>query len=137
MAEAFNLNKFLNEQATYNMRQYTAVENGKAAMEARAVEQAKEAVSNNNFLGLTLSEKINELGLGKRVIQQIGDTAVNAVENIVSPLTDWLEKYEHVYDQNIFKSEIQSMGKQMFFAKQALSQEAAEGKIGQNFVYDM
>ena len=137
MAEAFNLNKFLNEQATYNMRQYTAVENGKAAMEARAVEQAKEAVSNNSFLGLTLSEKINELGLGKRVIQQIGDTAVNAVENIVSPLTDWLEKYEHVYDQNIFKSEIQSMGKQMFFAKQALSQEAAEGKIGQNFVYDM
>ena len=137
MAEAFNLNKFLNEQATYNMRQYTAVENGKAAMEARAVEQAKEAVSNNGFLGLTLSEKINELGVGKRVIQQLGDTAVNAVESIVSPLTDWLEKYEHVYDQNIFKSEIQSMGKQMFFAKQALSQEAAEGKIGQNFVYDM
>ena len=137
MAEAFNLNKFLNEQATYNSRQYTAIENGKAAMEARAVEQAKEAVSNNGFLGLTLSEKINELGVGKRVIQQIGDTAVNAVENIVSPLTDWLEKYEHVYDQNIFNSEIQSMGKQMFFAKQALSQEAAEGKIGKNFLYDM
>ena len=137
MAEAFNLNKFLNEQATYNSRQYTAIENGKAAMEARAVEQAKEAVSNNGFLGLTLSEKINELGVGKRVIQQIGDTAVNAVENIVSPLTDWLEKYEHVYDQNIFNSEIQSMGKQMFFAKQALTQEASVAPVGQRFVYDM
>ena len=137
MAEAFNLNKFLNEQATYNSRQYTAIENGKAAMEARAVEQAKEAVTNNGFLGLTLSEKINELGVGKRVIQQIGDTAVNAVENIVSPLTDWLEKYEHVYDQNIFNSEIQSMGKQMFFAKQALTQEASVAPVGQRFVYDM
>ena len=137
MAEAFNINKFLNEQATYNSRQYTAIENGKAAMEARAVEQAKEAVSNNGFLGLTLSEKINELGVGKRVIQQIGDTAVNAVENIVSPLTDWLEKYEHVYDQNIFNSEIQSMGKQMFFAKQALTQEASVAPVGQRFVYDM
>ena len=137
MAEAFNLNTFLNEQATYNSRQYTAVENGKAAMEAREIAQAEEAVANNGFLGLTLSEKINELGIGKRVVQQLGDTAVGAVENIVSPLTDWLEKYEHVYDQNIFNTEMQSMGKQMFFAKQALSAEASVAPVGQRFVYDM
>ena len=137
MAEAFNLNTFLNEQATYNSRQYTAVENGKAAMEAREIAQAEEAVANNGFLGLTLSEKINELGLGKRVVQQLGDTAVGAVENMVSPLTDWLEKYEHVYDQNIFNTEMQSMGKQMFFAKQALSAEASVAPVGQRFVYDM
>ena len=137
MAEAFNLNTFLNEQATYNSRQYTAVENGKAAMEAREIAQAEEAVANNGFLGLTLSEKINELGLGKRVVQQLGDTAVGAVENIVSPLTEWLEKYEHVYDQNIFNTEMQSMGKQMFFAKQALSAEASVAPVGQRFVYDM
>ena len=137
MAETFNLNKFLNEQATYNSRQYTAIENGKAAMEARAIAKAEEAVSNNGFLGLTLSEKLNELGVGKRVIQQIGDTAANTVENIISPITEWLEKYEHVYDQNIFNSEIQSMGKQMFFAKQALTQEASVAPVGQRFVYDM
>ena len=137
MAEAFNLNTFLNEQATYNSRQYTAVENGKAAMEAREIAQAEEALANNGFLGLTLSEKINELGIGKRVVQQLGDTAVGAVENIVSPLTDWLEKYEHVYDQNIFNTEMQSMGKQMFFAKQALSAEASVAPVGQRFVYDM
>ena len=137
MAEAFNLNTFLNEQATYNSRQYTAVENGKAAMEAREIAQAEEAVANNGFLGLTLSEKINELGIGKRVVQQLGDTAVGAVENIVSPLTEWLEKYEHVYDQNIFNTEMQSMGKQMFFAKQALSAEASVAPVGQRFVYDM
>lgn len=137
MAETFNLNNFLNEQATYNSRQYTAIENGKAAMEARAIAKAEEAVSNNGFLGLTLSEKLNELGVGKRVIQQIGDTAANTVENIISPITEWLEKYEHVYDQNIFNSEIQSMGKQMFFAKQALTQEASVAPVGQRFVYDM
>lgn len=137
MAEAFNLNKFLNEQATYNNKKYTAIENGKAAMEARAIQKAEEAVGANAFLGLTLGEKIQELGVGKRVVQQLGDTAVNAVESIVSPLTDWLEKYEHVYDQNIFNAEIQSMGKQMFFAKQALSQEASVAPVGQSFVYDM
>ena len=137
MAEAFNLNKFLSEQSTYNSRQYTAAENGRAAMEARAIAKAEEAVSGNAFLGLTLSEKLNELGIGWRVVQQLGETAVNAVENIVSPLTDWLEKYEHVYDQNIFNSEIQAMGKQMFFAKQALTQEASVAPVGQRFVYDM
>ena len=137
MAEAFNLNKFLNEQATYNSRKYTAIENGKAAMEARAIAKAEEAVSNNSFLGLTLSEKLNELGLGKRVVQQLSDTATNAVESIVSPLTDWLEKYEHVYDQNIFNSEIQSMGKQMFFAKQALTAETTTSAVAQNFIMDM
>jgi len=136
MAEAFNLNKFLSEQATYNSRQYTAAENGRAAMEARAVAKAEEAV-NNGFLGLTLSEKLSELGVGKRVAQQLSETAVNAVESIVSPLTDWLEKYEHVYDQNIFNSEIQAMGKQMFFAKQALTAETTTSAVAQNFIMDM
>jgi hypothetical protein len=137
MAEAFNLNKFLNEQATYNSRKYVPSENGKAAMEARAIQKAEEAVNKNQLLGITLSEKISELGIGERVIQQLGDTAVGAVKNIVSPLTDWLEKYEHVYDENIFKTEIQSMGKQMFFAKQALTAEIATSELAQNFIMDM
>ena len=29
------------------------------------------------------------------------------------------------------------MGKQMFFARQALTQEASETPVGQRFVYDM
>jgi hypothetical protein len=140
MAESFNLNTFLNEQATYNSKQYTAVENGRAAMEAREIARAEEAVAQSGFLGLTLSEKLNELGVGKRVVQQIGDTAVDAVASIVSPITEYLAKYEHVYDQNIFNSELQKYGKQMFFANQALTREAVDGvgsAIGQNFVYDM
>ena len=140
MTESFNLNTFLNEQATYNSRKFTAVENGKAAMEAREIAKAEEAVAQSGFLGLTLTEKLNELGIGKRVVQQIGDTAVEAVASIVSPITEYLAKYEHVYDQNLFKSELQAYGKQMFYAKQALSVEASTGvnsAVGQNFVYDM
>ena len=136
MAESFNLNNFLREQASYNLKQYTAVENGKAAMEARAIEKAEEAI-NNGFLGLTLSEKIAELGIGSRVLQQLGDTAAGAVEDIISPLTNWLDKYENIFDENVYNAQIQSMGKQMFFARQALSQEASETPVGQRFVYDM
>ena len=137
MAETFNLNTFLQEQKFYNNRQYTAAENGKAAMEQRDIERAQNAVQEQGFLSLTLGEKLNEIGLGKRVIQQIGDTAVGAVEGIITPITDWLEKYEHVYDQKVYNAEMQAMGKQMFFAKQALTIEAASGDVGQKFVYDM
>ena len=137
MAEAFNLNTFLKEYGTYNNRQYTAAENGKAAMEERDIERAKAAVEGQGFLSLTLSEKLNELGVGKRVIQQLGETAVGAVEDIISPLTDWLEKYEHVYDEKVYNAEMQAMGKQMFFARQALTKEAAAGKVGQTLAIDM
>ena len=134
MAEAFNLNNFLREQATYNLRQYTAVENGKAAMEAREIEMAQKAVQPEGLLSLTLGAK---LGIGERVIQQIGDTAAGAVKGIISPLTNWLDKYEAVFDEKVYNNEIQAMGKQMFFARQALTQEASETPVGQRFVYDM
>ena len=137
MAESFNLNTFLNEQATYNSRQYTAAENGKAAMEARDIARAEEAVGNDGFLGITLSKKITEIGIGPKVIEEIGKTAADAVGGIVSPFTDWLEKYEHIYDQNVYHAEIQTMGKQMFFAKQALAEETASGAVAQKFIMDM
>ena len=136
-AEAFNQSNFLSEYKTYNYRQYTAAENGKAAMEARDLAKAEEAVKAQGLLSLTLSEKIAELGVGKRVIQQLGDTAINAVGEIISPVTEWLEKYENIFDERVYNAEMQVMGKQMFFAQQALSNEAASGKVGQNFVLDM
>ncbi len=136
MAE-FNLNSFLNEQASYNSRKYTAIENGKAAMEARAIAKAEEAIAQNNFLGLTMSQKFAELGIGQRVVQQLGDTAIGVVEDIVSPIASYLEKYEKVFDKNVYDAEMQAMGKQMFFAQQALSIEAASGEVGQKLVIDM
>jgi hypothetical protein len=133
----FEMNSFLNEYKSYNNRQYTAAENGKAAMEARDIERAKEAVQQENFLGLTLSEKLNELGIGKRVVQQLGETATNLVLDIVNPIGEYLEKYENIFDQRVYHAEIQSYAKQMFFSSQAMSAQAAENPAGQNFVYDM
>ena len=137
MAESFNLNTFLNEYKTYNNKSYTATENAQAAMEAREIQNAEAAVENKGFLGLTLSEKMKELGIGERVLQQVADTAVGIVTDIVSPLTEYLDKYEHVFDQEGYKTEIQSYAKQMFFSRNAMSEEAKNNAVGQNFVYDM
>ncbi len=122
MAEAFNLNQFLNEYKTYNDRQYTAAENAQAAMEKRDIARAQEAIQDAGFLGITLSKKVSELGIGPRVIEQIGETAKGMAADVVSPLTEWLEKYEKVFDGQIY-GDIQSYAKQMFFSKVALDAE--------------
>jgi len=133
----FNLNQFLQEYQTYNNRQYTAAENGQAAMEQREIQKAEEAVRENGLLSLTLSEKLAELGIGDRVIQQVGDTALNLLKEFVNPINNYFEKYEKVFDQDEYNSELQSYAKQMFYAKQALSEDASLRKAGQNLVIDM
>ena len=50
---------------------------------------------------------------------------------------EYLKKYENIFDQRVYHSEIQSYAKQMFFASQAMRDEASEDVTGQNFVYDM
>ena len=138
MAEAqFNMQRFLGEQAGYLNRQYTAVENGKAAMEERDIKRAEEAVKEDSFLGLTLSEKLAELGIGDRVVQQLGDTALGMFKDIISPITDYLEKYENIFDQKAYYDEMQGIAKQYYYSKEALAKVAASGKEGQNFVYKM
>ena len=136
MAAEFNMNSFLSEYKSYNNRQYTAAENGKAAMEERDIARAKEATQSTGFLGITLSKKVSELGVGPRVIEQIGDTAKNMVTGVVSPFTKWLEKYETVFDERVYNAEMQSMGAQMFFTKNELTLEAASHNVGQKFVAD-
>lgn len=137
MAETFNLNNFLQ---TYKTQTYDPTKQHAAAeerMEAKLQEQAKEAVESKGFLSLTLSEKMAELGIGERVLQQVADTASGLVTDIVDPLNDYLKKYENIFDQRVYHTEIQSYAKQMFFASQAMKQEASEDTTGQNFVYDM
>ena len=73
----------------------------------------------------------------ERALKQFADTAVGMVTGIVDPIGDYLEKYENIFDQNVYKAEIQSYAKQMFFASQAMRAQAAESTTGQNFVYDM
>lgn len=133
----FNLNQFLQEYQTYSNRQYTAAENGQAAMEQREIKKAEDAVRESGLLTLTLSEKLAELGVGDRVLQQIGDTAMNLLKECVNPITDYFEKYENIFDQSKYNSELQSYAKQMFYAKQALTEDAAQRDSGQTFVYDM
>ena len=137
MAETFNLNNFLQ---TYKTQTYDPTKQHAAAeerMEAKLQEQAKEAVENKGFLSLTLSEKMAELGVGERVLKQVADTASGLVTDIVDPLNEYLKKYENIFDQIVYHTEIQSYAKQMFFASQAMKQEASEDTTGQNFVYDM
>ena len=137
MAEAFNLNTFLQtyKQATYDpTKQHAAAE---ANMEAQLIAQAEEAVKESGFLTLTLSEKMAEMGIGDRVLQQFADTATNILLDVVNPIGDYLEKYENIFDQRVYNSEIQAYAKQMFFASQAMKQDADERPVGQKFVYDM
>ena len=137
MAEAFNLNTFLQtyKHATYDpTKQHAAAE---ANMEQQLVQKAEEAVKQSGFLTLTLSEKMAELGLGERAMQQFADTAMGLLTDLVNPIGDYLEKYENIFDDRVYNAEIQSYAKQMFFASQAMRQDAAENTTGQKFVYDM
>ena len=137
MAETFNLNTFLQTYKTHTYdptKQHAAAEE---AMEERLQEQAEEAVKQSGFLTLTLSEKLAELGVGERVMQQFADTALNILTDAINPVTDYLNKYENIFDQAMYNSEIQSYAKQMFFAGQAMKQQAGENPDGQNFVYTM
>ena len=137
MAEAFNLNTFLQ---TYKTQTYDPTKQHAAAeekMEEKLQQQAEEAVKQSGFLTLTLSEKMAEMGLGERALQQFADTALSLLTDVVNPIGDYLEKYENIFDQRVYNSEIQAYAKQMFFASQAMRQEAAENTTGQNFVYDM
>ena len=137
MAEAFNLNTFLQtyKHNTYDPTKQHALAEEK--MEAKLQEQAKEAVEPKNFLSLTLSEKMAELGLGERTLRQVADTAIGMVTDIVNPIEDYLAKYENIFDQKAYNAEIQSYAKQMFFASQAMRQDAIQRTAGQNFVIDM
>ena len=137
MAESFNLNTFLQ---TYKTQTYDPTKQHAAAeekMESRLQEQAEEAVKQSGFLTLTLSEKIAELGIGERALKQFADTAMGLLTDAINPIGDYLEKYENIFDQNVYNAEIQTYAKQMFFASQAMRQEAAENTTGQNFVYEM
>ena len=137
MAEAFNLNRVLKEQGTYNQRQYTAGENGRAAMEQREIQNAQNAIeSQQGFLSLTLQEKIQEIMIPEKVLQEFADVAVNTLTGAIQPFLDWLERNEVYYTENLFNTAIQPEAKQIFYTKWALSKEASESKLGQQFYAD-
>jgi len=137
MASSFNLNTFLQtyQQNTYDPTKTHAA--AEANMEQKLVEQAEEAVKESGLLSLTLKEKLVELGIGERVMEQVADTAMGIVQGVVNPISDYLAKYENIFDENVYNAEIQSYAKQMFFSGQAMSAQAAENPDGQKFSYVM
>ena len=139
MAESFNLNRVLQEQNSYVQRQYTAGENGQAAMEQRELQNAQRAIeSQKGFLSLTLQEKIQEIMIPDRVIQEFSDVAVKTLMGTVQPFLDWLEQNEVYYTENLFEEAIKVDAKQLYYTKFALAKEAAgEEKAGQNFWMSM
>jgi len=139
MAESFNLNRVLQEQNSYVQRQYTAGENGRAAMEQRELQNAQRAIEQQKgFLSLTLQEKIQEIMIPDRVIQEFGDVAVKTLMGSIQPFLDWLEENEVFYTDNLFEAAIQADAKQLYYTKYALAQEASkEGTAGQQFWMSM
>lgn len=137
MTESFDLRKVLHEQNNYTSRQYTAGENGRAAMEEREIQNAQKAIeSEKGFLNLTLQEKIQEIMVPERVIQEISEVATKTFTGSVQPFLDWLEENEVYYTENLFNDAIQADAKQLFYTKWALSKEAEGDKLGQNFYAD-
>ncbi len=138
MASSFNLNTFLQEYQTYGDRKYLSFENGQAEMEKREIAKAQEAISENSFLHLTLSEKLAELGIGDKVMEKLGEIAMKPINDVVNPFTEYLKKYEIVFNRPEYESQLQSDAKQMFFSRQALAEDAASRiPYGQKFVMNM
>ena len=138
MAESFNLHNALVAQNEYLNRKYTSAENGRAAMEQRELQNAEKAIeAQNGFLSLTLSEKIKDIMVPERVLQEFSDVAVNTLMGAIDPFLQWLEENEVYYNENLFKNAIQADAKQMFYTNLALAKEASNNEAGQNFVYDM
>ena len=136
-SEAFDLQRVLSQQNQYLKRQYTAEENGRAAREERDILNAQKAIeSEKGFLSLTLKEKIQEIMIPEKVLKEFADVAINAVTSTAEPFFTGLKENEIYYTENLFEKEVQSGAKQLYFTKWALTNEAAEGALGQQFVAD-
>ena len=136
MADSFNFNNFIGNfkrGAVYDpAKKHAAAEKN---MEEQIVHKVEEAVKEKNFLYLTLSEKLENAGVGEYVMNQLADTAKNIVLDVVNPIRDYLEKNEHVFDGRI-QDDIQSYAQRMFWDSQAMAKENKENP-GQNFMWNM
>ena len=133
MAEAsyngYNFNQVVNNSLQYLKKEYTAAAIAKEAMEKQEIEAAKAAIAeeSNGFGTLTIGEKLAQAGIGKRVVQQIADTAVNAVGEVLSPLTEYLNKYEKIFDEELYKKEFNGDAFQIYSASQEMQKAASKG----------
>ena len=145
----YNFNQVVKNSLAYLKKEYTAKAIAEANMEEEQIARAKEAVEKEavGILGtLTIGDRLAQAGFGQKVAQQIVDTAVNAVTGIVSPLTDYLNKYEKVFDIEKYQAEYNGDAFQMYTASQEMAKAASrgvyinglgEGATSTKFVMDM
>ncbi len=131
MADAtsnFNMESFINNYQKWNDMKFTAAENAQQHMNAEDEKRAEEAVKQGGFFGaLTIGKKLEEAGIGKRVMEQIGETAAGIVTGAIRPLTKYLEEVEVVINQDEYKQKFQEFAKQMYYSKEELSKAASFG----------
>ena len=139
MADSFNLDNFKNNSYKASIYDPTNLyAKAEANMEAEDIKRAEAEVGKQEgLLSLTIKGKLAEYGIGERVMQQLKDTAVGMLTDVIDPLTDYLEKYEKVFDENLFNSEFQGYAKELFFSNYAMSEEDAQKEVGRKFMYNM
>lgn len=126
----YNFNQVVKNSLAYLNKEYTAKAIAEANMEEQEIARAKAAVETQKagVLGsLTLGDRLAQAGFGKHVAQQIINTAVDAVAEVVSPLTEYLNKYEKVFDLENFQKEYNGDAFQMYTASQEMAKEASQG----------
>ena len=125
----FNLNDFKknNEYLKHLYNPENRYQAAELYKENQLEENAKQAIQSDLFLGLTLREKLAEMGIGEMVATQIKDTAINMVTGVVSPMLDYLKNIEIVLDEKAYNEAFQSPAKQMYQANVAMSEDAQRG----------
>ena len=138
MAEMFNLQNVLNEQSSYVNQKYTSEETAKKNMEKRELDKAKNALNaEKGFLELTLKEKIKEIMVPERVLEEWGKVITDTTMGAFNPFLQWLEENEIYYNENLFVNAIQADAKQIFFTNRALAKQAIENGTGTEFSMTM
>ena len=118
-------------QQDYNISsdKYTAGAYGQQRMLERELDNAEKAIKEEGkLLNITMKQKLKELGVPSRVMQEIGEVFVKKVLNTeaVQKGLDWLEEMEVYYTENLFEEKIRPDLKQIHQTKYALAKDIQE-----------
>lgn len=138
MTSNFNLHNAL-QSNQYVLQQYTVQEVAEKNMLNRELENAQKVLdAQTGFLGLTLGEKIKDLMIPGRVIDELRDVAINTLTQPAQQFFAWLDENELGYNVEKWEDEIRGNVKQLNQTRKALYNAVAKnGLPGSNFTYNM
>ncbi len=140
MAESLNYNlaNVLANQEKWVQGKYNSEEIAEKNMLDRELQNAQQALdSQRTFLGLTLKEKVDELKIPARVVEELKDVALKTLAVPLEPFMKWLEENEAYYTENMFTELIQSDAKQLNQTYYHLTKETANTEVGKQFQMKM